>query len=78
LGRRRLLQPRLPPATHASAGVALFSYDGQLFWGFNADWDSLPDLHELVGRVAAEFRLLTAEAGVDSIGEPTTGTAASG
>jgi hypothetical protein len=23
-------------------GVALFSYDGTIFWGFNADWDSSP------------------------------------
>jgi hypothetical protein len=35
-------------------GVALFSYDGQLTWGFNADWDVLPDLHDLVIAVSAE------------------------
>jgi WS/DGAT/MGAT family acyltransferase len=76
----RLLEcyPLVPLFQHQALGIALFSYDGQLFWGFNADWDSLPDLHELVEGVAAEFRLLTAEAGVDSIGEPTTGTVASG
>ena len=29
-------------------GIALMSYDGRLFWGFNADWDQLPDLHDFV------------------------------
>ncbi len=33
--------------------------DGGLFWGFNADWDALPDLHDIVGHVEAEFAALT-------------------
>jgi len=39
----------------APVGIALFSYHGTLFWGFNADWDAVPDLHELVAGVAKEF-----------------------
>jgi hypothetical protein len=35
---------------------------GRLFWGFNADWDAVPDLHELVAAIDAEFRLLEAAA----------------
>ena len=36
-------------------GVALFSYDGRLYWGFNADWDAVPDLHDLVEAVEREL-----------------------
>jgi WS/DGAT C-terminal domain len=49
------------PIFHYQAlGIALFSYDGRLFWGFNADWDAVPDLHDLVGLVDDEFRRLVA------------------
>jgi WS/DGAT/MGAT family acyltransferase len=36
-------------------GVALFSYAGRLFWGFTADWELVPDLHEFVRAVADAF-----------------------
>jgi hypothetical protein len=45
-------------------GVALFSYDGRLNWGFNADWDVLPDLHELVAAVERELVALCDAASV--------------
>lgn len=35
--------------------IALFSYAGRLHWGFNADWDALPDLHGLVQAVEHEL-----------------------
>ena len=57
-------RPDLPQP--GALGIALFSYDGRLFWGFNADWDAVPDLHELVGAVDEEFRLLVATAGLDA------------
>ncbi len=45
--------------------VALFSYDKGLYWGFNADWDLFPDLHDLVEFTELEFeRLLKASASV--------------
>jgi diacylglycerol O-acyltransferase / wax synthase len=50
--------PLVPLFRGQALGVALFSYDGRLEWGFNADWDALPDLHELVEAVAVEFALL--------------------
>lgn len=43
-------------------GVALFSYEGRLFWGFTADWDLVPDLHEFVRAVRAAFAELRAAA----------------
>jgi len=36
----------------------LFSYAGKLCWGFTAEWDLLPDLHDFVGDVDASFREL--------------------
>ena len=38
-----------------SLNIALLSYDGRLFWGFNGDWDVLPDLRDLVGAIRASF-----------------------
>jgi len=38
--------------------IALLSYDGRLNWGFNADWDVLPDLRELVEAIRTSFEEL--------------------
>lgn len=66
LGARMLECYPVVPIFHFQAlGIALFSYDGRLFWGFNADWDAVPDLHDLVAAVDDEFRLLATAAGVD-------------
>ena len=59
LGARQLeTYPVVPLLAHQALGIALMSYDDGLFWGFNADWDAVPDLHELVGYVEAGFRQL--------------------
>ena len=50
--------PLVPLFENQTLGVALFSYDGRLHWGFNADWDGLPDLHELVEAVELEMATL--------------------
>jgi diacylglycerol O-acyltransferase / wax synthase len=56
LGARMLeAYPLVPLFAGQALGIALFSNDGKLFWGFNADWDALPDLHDLVGAVEASF-----------------------
>jgi hypothetical protein len=36
----------------------LFSYAGQLCWGFNADWDVVPHVGEFVKAVSQSFREL--------------------
>jgi hypothetical protein len=61
----RLLEayPLVPLFENQGLGVALFSYDGQLCWGFNADWDLVPDLHTFVADVEASFAELHALAG---------------
>jgi len=38
--------------------VGLFSYNGGLFWGFTADWETVPDLHDFVVAVEDSFREL--------------------
>jgi WS/DGAT/MGAT family acyltransferase len=50
--------PLVPLFTNQCLGIALFSYDGGLYWGFNADWDAVPDLHDLVGMLQQELEVL--------------------
>ena len=49
------IYPLVPIFVSQALGIALFSYDGALCWGFNADWDSVPDLHDIAGWVDEEF-----------------------
>ena len=53
--RMQEVYPQVPLFTNQGLGIALFSYDGTLFWGFNADWDLVPDLADLVDDVRASF-----------------------
>jgi len=50
--------PLVPLFENQALGIALFSYDGSLYWGFNADWDAIPDLHEFVQGIEREFEIL--------------------
>jgi diacylglycerol O-acyltransferase / wax synthase len=50
--------PLVPLFENNALGIALFSYDGRIFWGFNADWDALADLHDFVLAVDREFEVL--------------------
>lgn len=52
------IYPLVPLFANQAVGIALFSYDGGLYWGFNSDWDAMPDLHDLVEAVRSEFALL--------------------
>ncbi|MDJ0789677.1 MAG: wax ester/triacylglycerol synthase family O-acyltransferase [Myxococcota bacterium] len=58
------IHPVVPLFKGQCVGIALFSYDGRLHWGFNADWDALPDLHDLVEDVEAELEALCEAAGL--------------
>lgn len=56
LGSRMLATyPLVPLWEGHGAGIAIFSYNGRLFWGFNADWDTVPDLQALVDATASAF-----------------------
>jgi WS/DGAT/MGAT family acyltransferase len=52
--------PLVPLFANQALGIALFSYDGRLYWGFNADWDALPDLHDFVESVDHELGVIRA------------------
>ena len=47
--------PLVPLNRNQALGIALFSYKDGLFWGFNSDWDAVPDLHDLVEAIGTEF-----------------------
>jgi WS/DGAT/MGAT family acyltransferase len=65
LGCRMLAcYPLVPLFRNQALGIAIFSYDGRLWWGFNADWDALPDLHDIVEAVGAEAGALARVAAV--------------
>ena len=42
------IYPMLPMFPNQALAIAVLSYDGRIFWGFNSDWDALPDVHNLV------------------------------
>src|SRR5262245_26536048 len=56
LGSRMIENYGLTPLTdHLGLGVVLFSYAGKLCWGFTADWDLVPDIHDFVRATEASF-----------------------
>jgi diacylglycerol O-acyltransferase len=54
--------PLVPLWESHGVGIALFSYAGSVGWGFNGDWDLMPDLDEFVQAVDAAFTELLAAA----------------
>jgi hypothetical protein len=56
LGSRMLeMFPLVPLVDNLGLGIALMSYSGKLFWGFNADYDLLPDLGAFVRATQDSF-----------------------
>jgi diacylglycerol O-acyltransferase len=77
LGAKMLeVYPLVSLARDRTLGVALVSYAGGLYWGFNSDWDVLPDLHDFVEAVQSEFEEL--RAAVDRSAPAVSETAAAG
>ncbi len=59
LDAKMLEQYPLVPLWHGhGVGIALFSYDGTLFWGFNGDYDIMEEMDEFVEAVGYAFREL--------------------
>jgi WS/DGAT/MGAT family acyltransferase len=56
--RMTAMYPMIPLFSNQALGIAVVSYAGRCFWGFNSDWDTLPDLHDLVESVGVEFEAL--------------------
>jgi len=63
----RLLEmyPVAPLLAGMGLAIALFSYDGSIFWGFNADYALVPDLQAFVGLVEKSFEELASAFGVE-------------
>jgi diacylglycerol O-acyltransferase len=55
--------PMVPLFANQALGFAVFSYAGNLFWGLNADWDAVPDLHDLATALHTELEALRDAAG---------------
>jgi diacylglycerol O-acyltransferase len=49
------IYPVVPLFKNQALGVALFGYHEGLYWGFNSDWDRIPDLHDYVGALAGAW-----------------------
>jgi diacylglycerol O-acyltransferase len=47
--------PLVPLFSNQGLGIALFSYNGKLFWGLNADWDTLADINVFAKAIEASF-----------------------
>jgi WS/DGAT/MGAT family acyltransferase len=61
LGARMEAQyPLVPLWEGHGIGIALFSYNGSVFWGFNADYDIVPDLDLFIAAIEASFKVLVA------------------
>jgi WS/DGAT/MGAT family acyltransferase len=58
--RMKEVYPMVPLTLNQGLGIALFSHAGRLFWGFNADWEVVPDLHDFVIAIDAAFAELAA------------------
>ncbi len=56
--------PQVPLMPNMGLGIALISYNGRVFWGFNADPAMLPDLAEFAEGVRTAFGRVAEAAGV--------------
>ena len=52
------MYPVVPLLPGVGLGIALFSYDGKLCWGFNADYELVPDLRAFHDDVCVAFEQL--------------------
>ncbi len=67
LGRElQAMLPMVPLAENQALGIAIMSYNGQLNFGLNADYDAMPDLEALADELRASIDELAAAAGADS------------
>jgi len=71
----RLLEtfPHVPLIDNLGLGIALLSYDGKLCWGFNADYDLVPDLAAYVKATRESFEELQTLAQRAQAGAPAGG-----
>ncbi len=59
--------PMVPLAENQALGIAIMSYNGQLNFGLNADYDAMRDLEALADDLRAAIEELAAAAGADPL-----------
>jgi diacylglycerol O-acyltransferase len=70
LGRElEAMYPMVPLAENQALGIAIMSYNGELNFGLNADYDALPDLEALADELRASIEELVAAAGESPRGD---------
>ena len=57
------MYPQVPLLPNVGLGIALISYNGTIFWGFNADMELVPDLRSFVELIASSFARVAEAAG---------------
>ena len=63
LDAKMVEQYPLVPLWHGHGlGIALFSYDGTIYWGFNGDYDIMEDIDDFVDAIDVSFKQLLAVA----------------
>ncbi|MFN8628633.1 MAG: wax ester/triacylglycerol synthase family O-acyltransferase [Candidatus Binatia bacterium] len=66
LGAKLLkMYPQAPLLQNLGLCVAIISYNGNMFWGFHADYELVPDLRQFVDMIDTSFRALAGAAGVN-------------
>jgi diacylglycerol O-acyltransferase len=58
--------PLVPLVDNLGLGIALMSYNGHLCWGFNADYELVPDLEVFKGFIVEAFEAIKEAAGADA------------
>ncbi|MFW2388770.1 MAG: wax ester/triacylglycerol synthase family O-acyltransferase [Polyangiales bacterium] len=56
------IYPMMPLFPNQALALAVLSYNGKVYWGFNSDWDALPDVHNVVEGIGEQFGELLAAA----------------
>ncbi len=79
LGRRlQEMFPMVPLAANQALGIAIMSYDGQLNFGLNADYDALPDIERLAQDLTDAIAELLQAAGAVTPGQSSSNGRGSG
>jgi hypothetical protein len=79
LGRRlQEMFPMVPLAANQALGIAIMSYDGQLNFGLNADYDALPDIERLAQDLTEAIAELLQAAGAVTSGQSSSNGRGSG
>jgi len=64
------MYPQVPLLANTGLGVALVSYQGKVFWGFNCDPDLVPDVADFVREVRESFKALRKAASLRAAVKP--------